>query len=134
MKKFAVIIVIFLLTGGFSCFAQDSGSPAMASGDVTKVTWETNEHDFGIIEQGTPVSYDFTFTNSGSEPLIITNVKASCGCTATNYPKDPIQPGELASITATYNAKAKGIFNKSITVYTNSDESVKMLRIKGTVQ
>ncbi|WP_306351375.1 DUF1573 domain-containing protein [Flavobacterium sp. '19STA2R22 D10 B1'] len=95
------------------------------------ITWKAEAHDFGDIKKGTPVSHDFTFKNTTDQTVLITNVKASCGCTATNYTKTPVKPGESASVTATYNAAAPGAFNKTVTVTTNTE--TKVLTIKGKV-
>ncbi len=131
MRKLALLFVLPLALASLKSFGQES---VTADNSLAMVSWENEVYDFGTIAQGTPVSYEFSFTNSGEQPLIITNVKASCGCTATNYPKEPVNPGESASITATYNAKSAGSFNKTLTVYTNTEDAVKVLRIKGVVQ
>ncbi len=89
-------------------------------------------HSFGEIAQNVPVEHKFELENSGNEPLILTEVKASCGCTATEWTKAPIAPGEKAFVTATFNAKKVGKFNKSITVFSNSEDNLK-LSFNGTV-
>jgi len=96
--------------------------------------WETTQHDFGTIDQNKPVSFEFVFTNNSKEPMILTKVKPSCGCTATDYPEQPIQPGETASITATYNAKAIGKFKKTILVNTDVPYGEGILTISGEVK
>lgn len=131
MKKLGLLIIVFAL--GHVVLAQNANE-FVAAGNMAEVNWEADVYDFGTIEKGTPVSHEFKFTNTGDSPLVITNVKASCGCTATDYPKNAVQPGESASITATYNAKASGSFTKTITVYTNTEVSVQTLRIKGVVE
>jgi hypothetical protein len=98
------------------------------------VAWEKESHDFGEIPQGTPVTVSFSFTNKGDEPILIADVATSCGCTASNYSKEPILPGASSTITATYNAVAAGAFNKSITVNFNEESAKKVLMIKGTVK
>jgi hypothetical protein len=85
------------------------------------------------LKKGVPVSHDFTFVNTTKQTVLITNVKASCGCTATNYTKTPIKPGEKATITATYNAATAGPFSKTVTVSLNENEVPKVLTIKGKV-
>lgn len=97
------------------------------------ITWTKDTHNFGEIEKGTPVSHEFTFKNTTKQTILITKVKASCGCTATKYTKTPIKPGEMGSVTATYNARKDGSFNKSITVITNDTDAKKILKIKGRV-
>jgi hypothetical protein len=87
----------------------------------------------GEIPQNKPKTIDFEFKNTGKTTVIITNVKASCGCTATDYTKTPIQAGQTAKITATYNAATKGAFTKTVTVTTSAEETPKILIFKGTV-
>ncbi len=90
-------------------------------------------HNFGKIPQGKPVSYAFTFTNIGDQPLIITAVEPACGCTAANYTKTPVKKGERGIITLTYNAAASGAFTKLATVRSNANTPVKVLSFKGEV-
>ena len=99
----------------------------------TPITWKSELIDLGQIPQNKPRSIEFEFKNTGKTAVVISNVKASCGCTATDYTKTPIQPGETAKITATYNAAAKGAFTKTVTVTTNADTAPKVLSFKGTV-
>lgn len=96
--------------------------------------WEKTEHDFGTIAKDVPVTHKFTFTNKGNAPLIITSVKASCGCTVADYSKDPIGPGESGYVKATYNAATSGVFSKTVTVNANTSEGVVLLGIKGIVK
>ncbi|WP_320816051.1 DUF1573 domain-containing protein [Flavobacterium sp.] len=97
--------------------------------------WQNETHDFGDLEKGKPVTYEFTFTNTTKETILLTNVKPSCGCTAANYTKTPIKPGEKGVVEATYNAAAPGDFHKTITVTTNEEGAApKTLIIKGSVK
>jgi len=97
------------------------------------LTFSEDTHTFGDITQDKPVSHDFAFKNTSKETILITGVKPSCGCTATNYTKTPIKPGESGSVTATFNAHAAGPFTKTLTVTTNDTEATKTLYIKGKV-
>jgi len=97
------------------------------------ITWNDDSHTFGDIEKGKPVSHEFTFKNTTKQTVLITNVKAQCGCTATNYTKTPIKPGETGIVTATYNAANPGSFSKTVTVTTNDSDVNKILTIKGKV-
>lgn len=99
-----------------------------------KATWKKDSHDFGEIPQGKPVTVEFTFTNSGDAALLITDVHTSCGCTASDYPKEPIASGKTSTIKVTYNASAPGAFSKTITVKSNGEEEMKVLTIRGTVK
>jgi hypothetical protein len=107
--------------------AADALKPA------TEVKWEEASHNFGDIKKGVPVNNDFTFVNTTSETIIITNVKASCGCTATNYTKTPIKPGETGFVSAKYNAASTGPFSKTVRVNFNENEKPVTLIIKGKV-
>ncbi|GAB4399959.1 MAG: DUF1573 domain-containing protein [Microscillaceae bacterium] len=96
--------------------------------------WNKTEHDFQNIPQGVPVSTVFKVTNKSGRPLIIKEVKPSCGCTTPTYTTEPIPNGGVGEIKAQYNAAALGVFNKSITVTTNDpDNPTILLYIKGKV-
>jgi len=97
------------------------------------ITWKTEQIDLGEIPQNKPKAVEFEFKNTSKTAVVITNVKASCGCTATDYTKTPIQPGEIGKVTATYNAANKGAFSKTVTVTTNAEDAPKTLSFKGTV-
>ena len=98
---------------------------------IAKFAKET--HDFGKIEQGKPATFTFEFKNTGSEPVIISDASASCGCTKPSWSKDPIMPGKTGSVSATYNAAAGGPFNKSVTVMSNAETPSVVLYLKGEV-
>ena len=100
---------------------------------TSPIAWKSEQVDLGEIPQNKPKEIDFEFKNTGKTAVIITNVKAACGCTATDYTKTPIQPGQTAKVTATYNAAAKGAFSKTVTVTTNAEDAPKVLSFKGTV-
>ncbi|MDR2009662.1 MAG: DUF1573 domain-containing protein [Bacteroidales bacterium] len=124
MKK----ILLFAVAVCFSValFSQQSGP---------SISWEKVVHDFGTFNEDAGVqSYTFDFVNTGNEPLYITNVKPSCGCTGVDYSKEPIQPGGKGFVTAGYNPdKRPGKFNKSINVTTNEFQPTSVLRIMGEV-
>lgn len=131
----ALKISVFALALGLMSFASlpvDS-DPVVKVAAVAPVTWKAESIDVGNIPQGKPKSIEFQFTNTGKTAVIITNVKPACGCTAADYTKTPVQPGEVAKVTAVYNAAAKGAFSKTVTVTTNAEETPKVLTFKGTV-
>lgn len=109
---------------------------AWAQDQKPSIQFESNSHDFGTIqEEGGPVSHEFTFTNTGKSPLIISNVRPSCGCTTPTWSKDPIPPGESGTIVAQYNPMNRpGTFRKSITVTSNAETNNVVLYIQGIVQ
>lgn len=88
--------------------------------------------DFGKIPQNRPVTHVFEITNTGTEPLILENVQASCGCTTPEWSREAIKPGATSSIKVGYNAAAEGTFNKSITIQYNNG-MVKTMLISGNV-
>ena len=112
-----------------------STSTAIATGaSNSEMTFDNVLHDFGTIEHGGKGTYEFTFKNTGTDPLIITEAKGSCGCTVPTYPKDiPIKPGETQMIKVTYDTKRVGNFMKTVNVYSNTTAHVHVLTIKGTV-
>lgn len=131
MKKYSVVLILLL----FVCVNTYSQELTTLNSNTkaAEISWEKKVFDFGELKQGIPVSTEFTFKNSGSDYLIIDRVSTSCGCTATDYPKEPIAPEGSATIKVKYNAKSKGAFNKSITIYSNDKASSSVLRIKGSV-
>lgn len=93
-------------------------------------------YDFGEVPEGTKVTHQFSFTNTGENPLKLTRVKASCGCTTPSFSEDPIAPGETGFIDVEFDSSGKpGFQNKSVTVTGNFSDGVnKILRIKGQVK
>lgn len=95
--------------------------------------FESEVIDYGTIKKNANGERTFTFTNSGNAPIIITNVKTSCGCTVPTKPNGPIMPGEMAQIGVKYATNRIGAFSKTITVLSNATTPSKVLKIKGTV-
>jgi len=91
------------------------------------------KHDFGKVPQGKPVTTDFVYTNIGEEPLILTEVKPTCGCTIADYTKTPVKKGDKGLIKITYNAAVEAPFNKTIVVTSNAKTPTKYLVIVGEV-
>lgn len=100
---------------------------------VPVMEFEKSEHDFGIIEQGTPQETIFTFTNTGNAPLVITNATSSCGCTVPNPPKEAIAPGEKGELVVKFNGSGQNQVTKTITVVANTTKGSELLRIKAFV-
>lgn len=100
---------------------------------VAIIDFKTEIVDYGTIEQGGDGTRIFTFTNKGNAPLIIADVKTSCGCTVPSYSKAAILPGKKGELEIKYDTKRLGSFTKTITVISNAKEVKKILKIKGTV-
>ena len=139
MKKILLVAALF---SGITLFAQDTKVIEQVKEEATtpvegpNITFEQTTHEFGIITEGQKATHIFEFLNDGTEPLILTSVKASCGCTTPKWPREPIMPGETGEIQAIYNSKGRpGKFNKAITIQSNSaaNPTVRVF-IKGEAQ
>ena len=111
----------------FLCFAFSFAISSLAQSqtDDTKgaiITWEVTSFEFGDIYKGDKVQHTFKFTNTGSSPLIITNVEVTCGCTIPKgWPRDPIMPGSRGELQVQFDSSGKfGRQNKVVTVVSNS--------------
>lgn len=98
-----------------------------------KVKFASEIVDLGTVKQGNPVTGTFTLTNIGQEPLIIESVTPGCGCTKSDYTKEPIMPGKTGNITATYNAAAAGNFSKTVYIKFKGIDEQKSVSITGKV-
>ena len=99
------------------------------------LTLETDAYDFGSVKEGEKVEHEFTFTNSGNEPLIISRVQASCGCTTPEYSKNPIAPGEKGNVKVVFNSAGQmGKQHKIITVTSNASKPNTLLHLRGEVK
>ncbi len=111
------------------------GTNAQNNSDSTVViTFNETTHDYGTVQLGGDGTCFFKFTNPGKTPLILNGVQASCGCTAPEWTKEPVQPGKEGQIKITYNTNIPGGFQKSITVHSNAKNSPVILIIKGVVE
>jgi hypothetical protein len=132
MKK--IIFTLFALSVISLTVAQEKiVSASLKTSAEATFNWANTTFDFGRIKAGVPVSNEFRFTNSGMVPLIISSVKASCGCTVTAYTKDPVDKGGSGFVRATYNAAETGKFSKTVTVTANTPGGAVVLMIKGEV-
>lgn len=134
MNKF--LLSIGLALSVFAANAQDA--PAAVpdpNGPGPKISFDKEVHDYGSIAQGANGTCEFTVTNTGNAPLILTNCKGSCGCTVPKCDTEPVLPGAKTTITVKYDTKRVGAINKSVTVTSNAVNSPeKVIRIKGTVE
>lgn len=125
--KTLFVLLIFISTVSF---AQEEVTTI--PGPV--ITFEEGEFDFGDIYQGDKVEHVFNFENTGDTPLIITNVQTTCGCTATNWEREPILPGAKSSIKVSFNSAGKmARNNKVITIISNSVAPLNQIKIVANV-
>jgi len=118
--------------------APNAPAPAAAdaapTGPTTTLNFKETEFDFGVVDAGEKVTHVYEFTNTGNEPLIISNAKGSCGCTVPSWPKEPIPAGETGEITVQFDSKnKKGKQSKRVTITANTDPAQTFLTIKGEV-
>lgn len=144
MKKSILVMSAVAFFAFSGAFAQESSKKATKS-KTTKViapkvqgpglSFESEIIDYGTIEHKADGARQFTFTNNGTEPLLIKNAQGSCGCTVPTWPKEPIAPGATAVIGVKYDTNRPGPFTKTITLTSNAtDATSKVLTIKGTVK
>lgn len=119
MKK--IVLIALMAFVGFAANAQ------------AEISFKSETVNYGEIAKGSDGVRVFTFTNTGNAPLIISEVKSSCGCTVPEKPDGPIAPGESNTIQVKYDTNRVGPIRKTVTVYSNAEEPVKALKIKGEV-
>lgn len=129
MKKVILSLAIFF-SGALVASAQEANT----NPNAPEITFESEVIDYGTIEQNADGNREFKFKNTGKEPLIITNCAGSCGCTVPTWPKEPIRPGQSASIKVKYATDRIGAFEKTVTVTSNAKTASKVLKIKGVVK
>ena len=102
--------------------------------ELGKLVFTDTLHDFGVLNEGEVIQYEFNFTNKGQQDIIITEAKASCGCTVADFPGRPIKTGEGEKITVKFDSKGKGGMNdRTISVITNGNPAVYNLTIQARV-
>ncbi len=129
--KYHQTLLVTLACIFISCSNNEKKEPAT---DTAYISVEEKTIDYGVIAFESDGRRYFEFKNTSDNPLIINRVGASCGCTRPEWPEEPLEPGETGRIGITYNTKITGSFRKSITVYSNAENSPLKLFIKGTVE
>jgi hypothetical protein len=108
--------------------------PAVPAGPTTAIEFAETTFDFGTIEEGEKVAHTFKFTNTGSEPLIFSNAKGSCGCTVPTWPREPIAVGGTGEVTVEFNSKnKKGKRNQKVTLTGNTNPPQTFIYLTGNV-
>jgi len=131
MKKTSLIIfvstiVAFILSSGNCLKAQEISK--------SEITFEKTEHDFGTMDQGGNGEIEFKFSNSGTEPLVLSKVNGCCGVTVVDWTKSPVNPGESGNVKLKYNTSRVGVINKTVTVSSNAANNPTVaLRLKGNI-
>ena len=146
MKKVILGLSALCLVAFTSC-KEDAASKVKAenvtvaaerdavSGDLPVITFDKSEHDFGEIENGTPVETVFSYTNTGKAPLVVTNIKSSCGCTVPqDWSKEPLAPGASANFTVKFNGKGTNKVSKTVTVTANTEKGTETVKISAFIK
>jgi len=132
MKQLLGILAIAFLAS-FQLAAQDAVEPQPNPNSKAVFALESDVVDYGTIDQGSEPLRLAKFKNTGTEPLIISGAKGSCGCTVPNWPKEPIMPGESSVIEIRYDTKRVGAINKTVTVTSNDPAGKHVIRVIGTI-
>jgi hypothetical protein len=138
MKKINNLFRILLMTTicisfvSLTAYGQEKTPPKKKS-KAPVIEFEKTVHDYGNIMEGDNGDCEFKFKNTGKEPLVLTNVYSSCGCTVPVWPTEPIMPKKTAVIKVKYNTTRLGTINKKITVISNAENGTIELFIKGNV-
>ncbi len=132
MKKIVLGIWLFATT---MAFAQN---PTLENKEeeeaLPHIEFKETLHDFGQLPLKSDATCEFTFTNTGEVPLVLSKVRASCGCTVPEWPKEPVLPGEEGVITVKYTTVHRpNVINKAVIVQSNADNKQVILRIKGEI-
>ena len=133
MKKMFLACLIALMSIGVAN-AQEQKKEATEAQHGPKIVFAEREHNYGTIQKGGDGNCVFTFTNTGDEPLILSSVRASCGCTTPKWTQKPVMPGKTGEIGVRYNTNNTGGFTKTVTITSNAvNEARVVVKIKGNV-
>ncbi len=136
MKTAKSLIICLFLFAAISVAkgqTENTQTNVQENPNAPEITLDKTVHDYGTIKKDADGSCKFTFKNTGKEPLVLSNVKSSCGCTVPSWSKDPILPGKSGVIKIVYDTKKVGPISKTITVMSNAKTNPVVLSIKGTV-
>ena len=127
-------MIAFCVLAVYSLTAQDAAVFEMPE-NGPKIQFVESSFDFGDIEQGDVVEHTFAFENIGNQPLVISNVMTTCGCTAPSWPREPLAPGQKSELTVKFNSRGKiGIQNKVITIVSNGVNQRERIKITTNVK
>lgn len=130
MKK--VVLSFLMMLFVVAAYAQEKAQVAAVNGP--QITFQESEFKFGDLEQGEKAEHVFTFKNTGSAPLVLSDVRTTCGCTASEWPKEPVAPGKSGQIKVTFNSAGKmGAQNKVVTIVSNAVNAQEQVKMIGNV-
>jgi hypothetical protein len=130
MLRIKIILISFILFTAVSCSEKSGKKPDKKA---AKIEFKDTNHDFGELKFGGDGSCEFIFTNTGKSPLILDNVKSTCGCTVPEWTREPVHISNTGRIRVIYDTHRVGAFSKTLIVYSNASNSPVRLFIKGKV-
>lgn len=135
MKK-AIFIFSLIIIGGITAFAQTTLPPAAP--DTTNpnapiITLNETLFDYGTVIQDADGTHNFIYKNTGKEPLILSNVRSSCGCTIPEWSREPLFSGQQDTIKVKYDTHRLGRFSKTVSIFSNATKAMETVRIQGEV-
>lgn len=129
MRKLVLSMVMMLFV--VAAYAQAAKNTVV---EGPQITFQETEYNFGDIKQGEKVEHVFSFKNTGTAPLVLSNVLTTCGCTASEWPKEPIAPGKAGQIKVTFNSAGKmGVQNKVVTIVSNAVNAQEQVKMVGNI-
>ena len=132
MKRIILAFAVTMLASVW-VFAQNATTPPAVNKNAPTINFDKTTHDYGTVTKGGDGTCEFKFKNTGVEPLILSNVTSSCGCTVPEWPREPILKGKSNVIKVKYDTNRIGPINKTVTVTSNATNSPIQLHIIGTV-
>lgn len=132
----ALAAVFLLLFSALNAWAQEMDKEIVIENDTLPyLRFHEDIVDFGEVTEGDTVAQRYTFTNTGVEPLIIYRALTTCGCTASEYTKSKVMPGEEGFVNVVFNTEGKtGRHNKVVTIYSNAYNDMAYIKLRGSVQ
>ena len=135
MNKMLLLALGLAFAGSYTAQAQTTPATAMAKTSGAQIKFSEEKFDFGSIKQGDIVDHVFKFKNTGTQPLVISNVQASCGCTIPDWTKEPVAPGKMGMISAKFNSAGKmGMQTKVLTIESNAAAGAATVSLVGEVK
>ena len=144
MKKFliaALALSMFMACNNSAQKTKESQDSTISQNENTnsagkgKIVFAETSYDFGTVKEGAVVDYTFKFKNEGTEPVILAQVTAGCGCTTPNYSTEPVLPGKEGEVSVSFNSAGHpGVQQKLVTVTSNAENGILTVELKGTVE
>jgi hypothetical protein len=148
MKMKKLFLSTFVLIGLFATSCKENAAAKIdqtkvedaavrdaVAGDFPKIEFNKTAHDFGEIQNGTPVETVFSYTNVGSSPLVVTDIKSTCGCTVPkDWSREPLAPGASSQFTVKFNGRGANTVSKTITLTTNTESGREQVKISAFIK